>query len=64
MYIYVYIIYICTSIKFFFQKELFFGGIFTKNSFHGETFGGSLWGGVVVHGRAYDQIMSREGGAL
>ena len=53
-YIYVYIIYICTCI----------GGLFTKKSFHGETFGGNLWGGVVVHGGTYDQIMSREGGAL
>ena len=61
MYKYVYIIYICTCIGLFFQKELFFGGILTKKSFHGETFGGNLCGGVVVHGRTYDQIMSREG---
>ena len=54
MYIHVYIIYICTSIE----------GLFTKKSFHRETFGGNLWGGVVVHGGTYDQIMSREGGAL
>ena len=33
----------------FFQKELFIGVLFTK-SFHGETFGGNLCGGVVVHG--------------
>ena len=29
--------------------------------FHGETFGGNLWGGVVVDGGTYDQIMLREG---
>ena len=47
MYIYVYIIHICTCM----------GGLSTKKCFHGEN----LWGGVVVHGRTYDQIMSREG---
>ena len=47
----------------FFQKGLFMGGIFTKISFHGETFVENVWEGVDVHGRTYDQIMSREGGA-
>ena len=51
----------------------FFLDIFTPKTFllhavyvefHGETFGGNLWGGVVVHGGTYDQIMSKEGGAL
>ena len=54
MYIYVYIIYICTCIR----------GLFTKKSFYGETFGGNLLGGVVVHGGTYDQIISKVGGAL
>ena len=36
---YVYIIYICICI----------GRLFTKKSFHGETFGGNLWGRFVVH---------------
>ena len=48
----------------FFQKELFIAGPFTKKSFYKENFGGNLWGEVVIHGRTYDQIMSREGGAL
>ena len=46
------------------MQSLFMGGLFTKKSFDGENFGGNLWGGVVVHGRTYDQIMSRDGGAL
>ena len=54
MYIYVYITYICTCIR----------EIFTKKSFHGETFGGNLWGGAFLHGGTYDQIISREDGAL
>ena len=45
----------------FFQKELFMGGLFTRKYFHGKTFGGNLWRGVVVHGGTYMQIMSREG---
>ena len=58
MYIYVYIIYICTCMGgIFFQKELFMGGLFAKKCFHGKN----LWGGVVVPGQTYDQIMSREG---
>ena len=48
MFIYVYIIYLCTCMG---------GGRFTKKYFHGEN----LRGGVAVHGRTYDQIMSREG---
>ena len=41
----------------FFQKELFMEILFTKKLFHGEH----LWGGVVVQGQTYDQIMSRRG---
>ena len=48
----------------FFQKELFMRGLFTKKSFHGETLGGHLWGGVAAHRGTYDNIMSREWGAL
>ena len=64
MYICIYNIYLYMYRRIFFQKELFMGGLFTKTSFHGENFGGKFCGGVVVHGRTYDQIMSREGGAL
>ena len=38
----------------FYQKDLFMRGRFTKKSFHGESFGGNLWGEVVVHGGTYD----------
>ena len=63
MCIYVYIYYISVHVLGdFFQKELFMRGLFTNTSFHGETFGENLWGGVVVHGGTYDHIMSREGG--
>ena len=54
VYIYVYIMHTRTCIE----------GFFPKRTFHGETFGGNVWGEVVVHGGTYDQIMSREGGAL
>ena len=56
MCIYVYIIYMGTCIGGFFPKRAFF----TKKCFHGEN----LWGGVVVHERTYDQIMSGEGGFI
>ena len=39
-------------------------GLFTKKSFHGETFEGNLWGEVVVHRVTYDQMMSKEEGDL
>ena len=48
----------------FYQKDLFMRGRFTKKSFHGESFGGNLWGEVVVHGGTYDQMMSRGEGDL
>ena len=35
-----------------------FGDFLPKNLFHGENFGGNLWGGVVAHRGTYDQIMS------
>ena len=54
MYIYVYEIHICTCIRRFFPKKFF----------HGETLGGHLWGGVAAHRGTYDNIMSREWGAL
>ena len=38
---------------------------FYQKIFSEETFGGNLWGGVVAHdGGTYDQMISREGGAL
>ena len=61
-YIYVYIIYICTCIGVFFSKtEFSWGEFLSKNLFMGKLLGRNLWGGVVVHGGTYDQIMSREG---
>ena len=48
----------------FYQKDLFMRGRFTKKSFHGESFGGNLWGEVVVHGGTYDQMMSRGRGTF
>ena len=50
----------------FFQKEPFMGGggTFYQKIFSWGNFLGNLWGGVVVHGGTYDQIMSREGRAL
>ena len=42
MYIYVYIIYICTCIGGFSPKRPFHEGTFYQKSFHGETFGGNL----------------------
>ena len=35
-----------------------------KNLFMGKHLGEIYGGGVVAHGGTYDQIMSREGGAL
>ena len=62
---YVYIRFICTCIGGSFSKKRFsWGDFLPKNLFMGKLLGGNLWGGVVVHGRTYDQIMSRDGGAL
>ena len=57
MYICIYNIYLYMYQGIFFQKKLFMGGLFTKKCFDGEN----LWDEVVVHGRTYDQIMSKEG---
>ena len=48
--------------SFFSKKSFSLGESLLKNLFmDGETFGGNLCEGVAVHGRTYNQIMSREG---